>query len=33
MDTNRLKRFAAEARNKIREGVMHKLLSLGFNEI
>ena len=31
MDTNRLKRFAAEARNKIREGVMHKLLSLGFN--
>ena len=31
MDTNRLKRFATEARNKIREGVMNKLLSLGFN--
>ena len=31
MDTNKLKRFATEARNKIRQGVVHKLLSLGFN--
>lgn len=31
MDTNKLKRFATEARNKIRQGVVHKLLTLGFN--
>ena len=31
MDTNRLKRFATEARNKIRQGVVNKLLTLGFN--
>lgn len=32
MDTNKLKRFATEARNKIRRGVAKKLLALGFNE-
>ena len=32
MDTNKLKRFATEARNKIRQGVVKKLLALGFNE-
>ncbi len=32
MDTNKLKRFATEARNKIRRGVEKKLLALGFNE-
>lgn len=31
MDTNKLKRFATEARKKIRQGVVHKLLTLGFN--
>lgn len=31
MDTTRLKRFATEARNKIRSGVERKLLSLGFD--
>ena len=32
MDTNKLKRFATEARNKIRKGVVKKLLALGFDE-
>lgn len=32
MDTNKLKRFATEARTKIRRGVAKKLLALGFNE-
>lgn len=31
MDTNKLKRFATEARNKIRQGVARKLLTLGFS--
>lgn len=31
MDTSKLKRFATEARNKIRRGVANKLLTLGFN--
>ena len=32
MDTNKLKRFATEARNKILKGVKEKLRKLGFNE-
>lgn len=32
METNKLKRFAVEARNKICRGVTAKLLSLGFND-
>ncbi len=31
MDTNRLKRFATEARKMIRDGVARKLLNLGFD--
>ena len=31
MDTNKLKRFATEARNKMRQGVAQQLLTLGFN--
>ena len=31
MDTNRLKRFATEARKMIRDGVVRKLLNLGFD--
>ncbi len=30
MDTNRLKRFATEARNKLMQGVAHRLMALGF---
>ena len=30
MDTNRLKRFATEARNKLMQGVAHRLIALGF---
>ena len=31
MDTNRLKRFATEARNKLIQGVAHRLMALGFH--
>ena len=31
METNKLKRFATEARNKMRQGVAQQLLTLGFN--
>lgn len=31
MDTNRLKRFAVEARNKLKEGVAAKMVTLGFD--
>ena len=30
MDTNRLKRFATEARNILMQGVVHRLSALGF---
>jgi hypothetical protein len=30
MDTNRLKRFATEARNMLMQGVVHRLTALGF---
>ena len=30
MDTNRLKRFATEARNILMQGVVHRLTALGF---
>lgn len=32
MNTAKLKRFASEARNKLRQGVSNRLVSLGFNE-
>ena len=31
MDTNRLKKFAVEARNKLKEGVAAKMVTLGFD--
>ena len=30
MDTNRLKRFATEARNILMQGVAHRFTALGF---
>jgi hypothetical protein len=32
MDTNQIKRFAIEARNKLKEGVAMKMASLGFTK-
>ena len=31
MNTSRLKRFATEARNKLRQGIENRLITLGFN--
>ena len=31
MDTNRIKRFATEARNKLKEGIAAKIRTLGFD--
>ena len=32
MDTNRIKRFATEARNKLKEGIAAKIRTLGFDQ-
>lgn len=32
MDTNRIKRFATEARNKLKEGIAAKIRTLGFDK-
>lgn len=32
MDTNRIKRFATEARNKQKEGIAAKIRTLGFDK-